>query len=347
MAQAPSLGNDLQVQGSNRVETLLKMQRDDGMWPTEVDSTYTTALCSLALLSELESAKISERQGDLLRQRILKALDSIHNSSPTDGNSAASYLRALALYYGWELLGGDNLKVASEAAIHSLTTPTNTHAQLTAIMFLLSSASQEYARTHGATPDKQTTIRTFDFLDRTLPLHMKKGAKFVFDKIPSSATAEGFFELLAKGNLYGRKWKSGKKQDEEKVTVSVIYNKVTSASADARNFVVIYSDADLPNPAFKLASHLWSKKIVPAATSYKYALQSGSLPSKLDSSNWPRVMYAKKLGATNSNTFISTLARLLWADANAVKGFHIGADTPSTPEDQHLKTRGYPVRVTP
>ena len=169
MAQAPSFGNDLQVQGSNRVETLLKMQRDDGMWPTEVDSTYTTALCSLALLSELESAKISERQGDLLRQRILKALDSIHNSSPTDGNSAASYLRALALYYGWELLGGDNLKVAAEAAIHSLTTPTNTHAQLTAIMFLLSSASQEYARTHGATPDKQTTIRTFDFLDRTLP----------------------------------------------------------------------------------------------------------------------------------------------------------------------------------
>lgn len=129
--------------------------------------------------------------------------------------------------------------------------------------------------------------------------------------------------------------------------MSVIYNKVTSASADARNFVVIYSDADLPNPAFKLASQLWSKKIVPAATSYKYALQSGSLPSKLDSSNWPRVMYVKKLGATNSNTFIATLARLLWADANAVKGFHIGADTPSTPEDQHLKTRGYPVRVTP
>lgn len=169
VAQATKLGEAPQLQGACLLEAILERQSEDGMWYTGADSTYMTALCSLALLSELDSASVSKRQDELLRLRILKALDSVQKSSPKDDSSATSYLRALSLYYGWELLGLDKLRAASETAIRSLTTPTNTHAQLIATMFWLSVASREYARLHGTTPDKQTIIRTFDFLDRTLP----------------------------------------------------------------------------------------------------------------------------------------------------------------------------------
>lgn len=168
---------------------------------------------------------------------------------------------------------------------------------------------------------------------------IETGKKFKFAKIPQGAAIKGFYELLNREDLYVRRH-GGK---ETRVAVSVVYDHVEPVSSHAEDLVVVFSDNGKSNDAKKG----WHR-ITRRATTYKYALQGNYLPAQLDASNWPWAMYLKKLGATNSNTFIRHLADAVYGNADSVSHIHIGGDVPIKPEDKDLKTLGYPVlKVTP
>ena len=178
MAQGPSRDATFYSQASNRVDVLLKIQHDDGTWSTNSSRTYSTAICALALLSHLEGAENDAPQRNLLHLRILKALDHLRLATQKDGASSAAYMRALALYYGWDILGSENLKTAAETAIQSLEEPNEVRGQLIATMLFLSSAGHEYARVHGILLDRQDVVQKFNYIDRTLPAPLDAAIRF-------------------------------------------------------------------------------------------------------------------------------------------------------------------------
>lgn len=179
------------------------------------------------------------------------------------------------------------------------------------------------------------------------PACTKEGDEFTFSKIPKTATKAGFYELLRRTDLYERSYKHdpwyGKPRTKtDEVSVSVVYDSVIGVSSEAERLIVIFSDTDQADPTKKEAKKQWTK-IQNAVPRYRYALHDGSLPKTLDSSNWPRTQYLLSKTATNSNTFIRVLARVIGKDADVLgAGQHYGAQSPSTPTDDDLKVKGYP-----